>query len=454
MKLKHIHLTGIIITLAIQACSSTSLPQPTMTLQAQVLDEANTAVAATVQAAETSPQVSELAPTPTLALQTSTQTPSQEGATCTPAHPGAQTIPLPAGFGASINSLAITFSDIQGNPLGSKQTPNMTFLEPSTIHFAGSLSQGISALPLVYHSYENGGELRMSANDTTTPIVSTPNLIALNGGEGRATLVYSLNDSAQDGDGWVSSLYAGELSALANAQPVHTRSEGDGLVLYPLRAHIEAGSLQGVWYTLSMWGIGNIIFPPFNGLFYLDLAQNQVTPFLGPENRLLGFSPDQTTAAYAVIQGGQPGGISVGFNLKDLTDCQETFIAFNPSTNLGAGFLTIAPDNQTLAWLEAIGPDNTAAQMRLRVARAGGEVLVDSQNANLGGLAGGELPVFVRPTGWLAEHLLLLEVGVPSLQAPILVVWAPDPGRPLDPALGANQSAPLAEGVFAGFVYP
>jgi len=36
----------------------------------------------------------------------------------------------------------------------------------------------------------------------------------------------------------------------------------------------------------------------------------------------------------------------------------------------------------------------------------------------------------------------------------LLVTFAPDPSFPLDTALSANQSIPLAEGGFTGFLYP
>ena len=94
------------------------------------------------------------------------------------------------------------------------------------------------------------------------------------------------------------------------------------------------------------------------------------------------------------------------------------------------------------------------AQMRLRVARADGSSVVDSPTATLSGLAGGETPSYLRPVGWLANHLLLLEIGLPAQEAPLIVVWAPDPAQNLEPALGANQSMLLAQGVFAGFLYP
>ncbi|MDP2974985.1 MAG: hypothetical protein Q8N45_02105, partial [Anaerolineales bacterium] len=70
------------------------------------------------------------------------------------------------------------------------------------------------------------------------------------------------------------------------------------------------------------------------------------------------------------------------------------------------------------------------------------------------GFLGGEVASFPKPVGWVSNHLLLLEIYSNALNRSILVIWAPDPAQPLDPVLGANQSAPIADGTFLGFVYP
>jgi hypothetical protein len=40
------------------------------------------------------------------------------------------------------------------------------------------------------------------------------------------------------------------------------------------------------------------------------------------------------------------------------------------------------------------------------------------------------------------------------LNRAFLILWAPDPAQPLDPVLGTHQFVTIAEGSFAGFVYP
>jgi hypothetical protein len=370
--------------------------------------------------------------------------------TCQPQHPGAQSLNQPIGFGGNINTLAIQFFDANGNPLGNIQTPGMTWLDPNQIHIGAGFVQGIPGIPLIYNSLDNGGMLKKSVHGSADPLAPSTGLIALAGAEGHAIIAYSVIHPEQATGSGSSSLYAAEFTSISDTPAVLTRSEDDSFVIYPLSVHHENGDLRGIWYTLSMWGIGHILFPPFGGLYYLNVDDGQVTEFLPSTDRLVGFSPDQTIAANIRDADSSQKILT----LKDLSRCQETDIPFNSSTNLGAGFITFSPDNQYLAWLEASGPSNMEAQMRLRVARTTGDILRDALFQELSSLAGGQNAVYIKPLGWLANHLLLLEISAASQNYPSVVAWAPDTLQPLNPALGANQSAVLAEGVFAGFLYP
>ena len=444
-----------VLLLASLACGTTGPAPAVETVDARAVE---TLVAATVQAEEATPTSPPAtltpSPTPSPTAEPPSPTPTEKAPTCQD-HPGGQQLPLPVGYVGSVDAQTVELYDTEGEVLSHKQTPGLSFLEPDQIHLGGGLAEGIAAIPLVYHSLEQGGVLKASAGTAVVDLVHTPGLVSLTGAEGDPLIAYSTNKSDQASGGWISNLYVGEISALDEAPPRLTRSEGDGFVIYPLAVHMEAGVGQGVWYTLSMWGIGNIIFPPYNGLFYFRFSDGEVIEYLGIDNRLAGFSPDQTTVAFAPLQDEQTGGIQVGLTVKNLVTCQETFIAINPGTNLGAGYIVFSPDNRYMAWLEASGPDNVQARMRLRVAEtANGSILVDSETPSLSSLAGDEVPTWVQPVGWLTNHSLLLEIGVPSQENPLIVVWAPDPEQPLDPALGANQAAPLSEGVFAGFLYP
>jgi hypothetical protein len=451
-RVKIISFALILIAIGL-ACGTTVPDAPVATIDQQAIE---TKVAAEVYMTLTAVPVATITHPPvSTALPTEEPTPvPTEKPVCQPRHPGAQILNQPLGFGGNINTLAIQFFDASGNLLGNVQTAGMTWLDPNQIHIGGGYSQGIPNLPLVYHSLESGGMLKKSQNSNTNPLSITPGLITLTGAEGDSTIAYSAIDPNQTSEGWTSYLYAGDLSSIPTATPILTRSEGDGLVIYPLAVHSQGGIHLGVWYTLSLWGVGNINFPPYNGLYYYQISDGQVTEFLPTTDRLAGFSSDQTLAAYIPGAGGAPGEYVNFFTLKNLTNCQEFAIPYNTNTNLGGGLISFSPDNQYLAWLEASGPNNMEAQMRLRVAKTNGDILRDALFQELSGLVGGQNPVYIKPLGWLATHLLLLEISTPTQNSPLIVVWAPDTLQPLDPALGANQSAPLAEGVFAGFLYP
>ncbi len=114
-------------------------------------------------------------------------------------------------------------------------------------------------------------------------------------------------------------------------------------------------------------------------------------------------------------------------------------------------------ENQYAAWIEAGGFTIEDLEQRLRISKLDQNqtFLMASELSVLTGLAGGEIPSNIIPVGWLSNSVLLLEVNLPGSGQPnLLVTFAPDPSFPLDPALGANQAIPLAEGGFTGFLYP
>ena len=449
----------IILFITSLACGGTTPTQSTMAPA-----EFETVIAETVAAldAPDTPAPAVETTNTVLPISTPTTEPTSPPPTatlppvCEPVHPGAQSLPLPVGFAASLNTLSVEFFNTDGVSLGSKQTPGMTWLDPDQLHLGGGYNNGIPNMMLVYYSLENNGTLKSSENSTVTPLRPLPNLVTLTGAAGTSLLAFSTNeiDMSPDAGGWVSELYAGDAEAINGAVPLLTRSEGDGFVIYPLAVHSEGGSGQGVWYTLSMWGVGNINFAPYNGLYYYDFFSGQSSEYLPFTDRLAGISPDQTQIAYLPGMGDQPGGPGNSLIIRNQLNCQEVNIPFHSSTNLGGGMVSFAPDHQRFAWLEAYGPSSMQAQMRLRVARADGTIIVDAENAQLSGLAGGTVPAYIKPAGWLANHILLLEVGLPGIDTPSIVKWAPDPAMAIDPALGANQSAYLTNGIVGGILYP
>ncbi|MBU2611867.1 MAG: hypothetical protein KJ606_13115 [Chloroflexi bacterium] len=372
---------------------------------------------------------------------------------CLPLHPGAQSLTLPAAIAAG-NNETIALYNFQGGAIALRPVTGISWMSENQVHLAGALSQGVNNFPIVYYSLQNGGTLRSNVNNVITDLASAPNLMAIKGAEGNPYLAFDTIDMMA---GSINQVYAGSLAELSAMQPRMTwnppQQGGPGNAIQPMAIQFTAGQAQGLWFTYTMEGIGNINFPPYRGLTYLDLGSNQTTEFIAPTLALGGMSPDQTLVASAPNAGGSPW-ITNGFSIRNLVTCQETNISLNSGSNLGAGFMVFSPDNQFVAWLEASGPSNMEAEFRLRVARTDGTSVFDAPAANLSGFLGGEAVSFPRPVGWSSNHLLLLEIYSETLNRSVLVIWAPDPTQPLDPVLGANQSAPIADGAFLGFVYP
>jgi hypothetical protein len=384
------------------------------------------------------------------------QTPEKapEYPSCAPLHPGKQILALPEGFIAGTDNTAISFYDASGNLLGKKLTPGLPNMDSDRVHVAGGITNGLSGVPLVYFDRESNGVLKANINSEIFQLDTTGLLIVLTGAEGHFTyIVYSSAEYTDEGI--KSTLKAGEMGLLPKETAQLTRVEDDGLVYYPLAVYVVNEQVQGVWYSLAMYGIGGVIFAPNNGLYYYDLSQNQITEYLDLDSRLKGISPDQSLVAFGRISGGTPG---TGFIVKDLTDCDERVIPYYESSIYGGGFTVFSPDNQYLAWIEAGGdsPDPMAPEIRLRIVKLDQNQtsLIDADISTLTSLAGGEIPSFIKPVGWLSNHILLLQVFILDYDHPLLVAYAPDPASPLDPALGSNQSTLLAEGIFAGFLYP
>jgi hypothetical protein len=389
-------------------------------------------------------------PLPTAEPSAAPETPAPA---CLPVHPGPQNLPRPAAVAAAQGE-TIRLKNLQAQELAARTAPGFTFPRSEQAHLAGNLGEGAANLPFLYFSLQNGGELRTNIAETVSTKWAAPDFLAMAGAEGRPAFAYVTLDMFNQS---LNRLYSADLASAGAPDPVLTWSPPagghTGNAIRPLAVRYGFAA-EGIWFTYSLYGIGDVLYPPDNGLAYFNLATQETVEFLSPQNALGGISPDQTMVAYGAGQGGTPGVIRNGVTVRNLRTCAETYIPFNPASNLGGGWMEFSPDNQLLAWTEAGGPDNFSATFRLRVARSDGASLFDAPVASLTSLLGGEAPGSLKPVGWFADHLLLLEAYAEAVHGYVLVVWAPDPARPLDPVLGANQSVPVADGQFIGFVYP
>lgn len=225
---------------------------------------------------------------------------------CLPLHPGKQSLPLPAAIAAG-NADTITFYNFQGGAIALRPATGITWMSEDQVHLAGNLSQGANNFPLVYHSLQNGGMLKSNVNNAISDLASAPNLISIKGAEGNPYLSFDTIDMIS---GSINQVYASSLAELPGLQPRMTwtppQQTGYGNAIQPLAIRYNAGQAHGLWFTYTMEGIGNINFPPYRGLSYLDLSNNQVTEFISPTLALGGMSPDQTLIAYAPAPGGSP----------------------------------------------------------------------------------------------------------------------------------------------------
>jgi hypothetical protein len=297
----------------------------------------------------------------------------------------------------------------------------------------------LAALPVVYRTFEDMGTLMLSVDDSLSMLMHTPELIAMAGAPGSGVISYSLNESGPQG--WISHLYVAALSDFPDIDPVLTRDEGDGYVLLPLAVRASTGNVaQGVWFTNSMYGIGDLIFRPYRGLYYLDLASGQVSEFLDFDQWISAMSPDQSWVAYRP----SPPVDGPGLILRNLLTCEETPIALHEGSTFGAGFAVFSPDNQHVAWIEASGETLEGVEARLRVATTEGVIVADAHMDNLYGLAGGEDLFWLTPAGWVDNSHLLVELSLVEYDNRLLVRCEADFHNPVL----------MTEGDFSGFFYP
>ena len=374
---------------------------------------------------------------------------------CLPLHPGIQQLPQPVGFMTGLQSSLIRFYDDSGKILGEKQTPGIYSPRPRWVHAAGGITNGIEGVPLLYNTRDASDLIKANIGSNIFQMDAAVELVALTGAEGKFTLV--VLSTVEYAEGKVTStLKIAEMGELVPTEPQLTRVGDDQLVYYPLGVQIEDGQNQGVWFTYLKHRQSDFIYMPYYGLYFYDLVENSVTEYLSTDTWVKGFSPNHALVAVSPRPGGNSAFQEIGLTVKDWVNCAEWVIPFHEDSILGGGEVVFSPDGKYLAWIETSGFGYDDMQQRLRILDLENPVtfLVDAPVSDLSGLAGGETITYLIPAGWLDKHVLLLSARVQGVDNPLIIAYAPDPAKPLDPALGANQSAPLGEGTFSGFLYP
>lgn len=310
------------------------------------------------------------------------------------------------------------------------------------VHIAGTVPEGALTVPVVYYDGEQHA-LELVSGGAISTVANVPNLIDLLGASGQPVLAYTSLEFMDQG--LRSHLYAGTLPSLATAAPVLNVTNLESYAIHPLAVRTEGGQPTGIWYTYEPYGIGgDIVYPPRNGLYYLELSTEASTEVLPKEMRPSSLSLDQAWVAFV------PRPLSP-LTIRNLVTGKEIAFPLLPNSDRGAGRAVFAPGNQYVAWMEASGSmwsDPSTFQATVRIASTSGELIADIPAAAippsvLAGISGTE-DMWLVPAGWLDESTLLLQVTLGSPERSVVLQTSYD---------GTNL-AYLAPGILAALLYP
>ena len=222
--------------------------------------------------------------------------PSLSAGTETALEPEQKQILIPAGVvtGSSDEGF-LNFSGLDGQIIAVIEAPGVGSVDPEHIHPAGKFSEGDLPIPFVYHSWEPEQALMVNAQDDILTLRKTNSFLALAGAPGQSVLAFS--EVTIDNDAPHTYLYAGSLDTLNSVVPFYDLvDEPTQMALSPISVEVSGGSIQGVWYTKTGWGIGGVdlIFPITRGLYYYDLINGENLQYIDPERSYQGISPDHS----------------------------------------------------------------------------------------------------------------------------------------------------------------
>jgi len=351
----------------------------------------------------------------------------------------------PVGFVADPHDgVGFTFYNLDGSLITELVAPGLSEFDPQRVHIAGSWKGDLSAVPVVYFSTDGpSGEkgvdwLRIVAGSASPVWVSVSQFFSMAGAPGQPVLAYSTLDFEESQPR--SGLYAGSLQNLPGASPLFLIADPDGYMVRPLAVDAEAGTLKGVWYTMTAWGIGgDIVFEPRKGMKYLDMSNGMVNEILNRDKAAWDVSPDRTWVSYSSIS----GPLSI---LNRHTGEAFTFPLL-PDSNRGAGDARISPDGQYVAWMEGSGwtmAENPDFRASIRIGTTAGIHIADIPQTAFDNVASSEKVSWVEPVGWLDGQTLIVQVRFQDWNSAALIRINFDGSNPLY----------LATGTFAAFLYP
>ena len=344
---------------------------------------------------------------------------------------------LPMGGGR------VVYYDLQGQQIGELLAPGLLSGSLQQVHIAGPLSYSPEPIipPLVFYTFDNGGELWVNNNNALSLIKPVPNLYSISGVPGKPLLVYS--QVIYSDIGLQSLVYIGDIQSIGSVNPVLDSTNSQSYAVKPLAITTESDQATGFWYTTNPYGIGgDIVFEPTQTLNYLNLTDNQIKTYLSLKYGPTGISDDQAWVAYN--QSGEISPLTIVHNFDFSNPITYPLMETN---DRGAGNAVFSPDNQYIAWKEAGGSlmdQPPSFHETIRVATLDGNIIAEIPDTSLLTASGFSEIDWVIPLGWLDTQTLALEIrGISWENAAILSVRYD----------GSNPTF-IASGSFLGFLYP
>ncbi len=290
---------------------------------------------------------------------------------------------LPNGITTfSSGSSKVSYFDLGGQLLGELQSVNLGIGSLQQAVIAGRLtySPGPILPPLVYFTFENGGELWQNDNSNVTLLRAAYNLLNIISAPGGGIFAFTLLEYQDYGLG--SNLYLGDLQTITTIDPILQSSSTESTAVRPLAISVNDGQPAGIWYTSVPYGIGgDIVFEPRASLSYLNLSDYQTQTRLDDTKDPIGISDDQTWIAYTPANGIGPVSIVHNFDFSAVVT-----IPLRPDSDRGAGEAVFSPDDQFVAWKEASGSiadQPSTFRETVRVASVGWQSYYRSTRSNL-----------------------------------------------------------------------
>jgi hypothetical protein len=352
-----------------------------------------------------------------------------------------QGFPLPSGVLIYTGGkVGITFYNAAGQVITELKTPGLQNPKPSEIHMAGTVS-GQILTPLVFHAWEPQSRIKININDAINLMADVSDFFAMRGVPGQPILAYSAVSYDSGIPGITSKVYLGNLEQLTGGGGlIYTESSIQSYAVYPLAVNAEDNSALGFWFSRQAYGIGDAIFTPQKGLYYYDLATQNVSQVLDETHSPQGMSLDHHWVASNAWQGDHD------IYILNVITTAEAMFPLLPASTDGAGFAVFSPDDELIAWMEASGAmmaDVPDFHSLVRVGQTDSILVRDVPDLSFSAVIG--TPVtWVEPVAWLDNSTILVQARGSN--------WTDAWVMKLDVITG-NVSL-FAAGTYMGLYYP